>query len=541
MKALSTTVVAVCVLMASTVSVDAKQKSGKPLKVVILAGQSNMQEPAGWQTLKGLADTESTKSLYGKLVDNDGKVRTFTDIRLANKTNDFPHGFAGQVLGTPKLTGRYGPELGFGVTFQALVDEPVLIIKTAWGGKSLHTNFRPPTGKRWDPPKDHPDHPDNAPPVRKIPTSFKMPADFQKPEGRGKNIQMMTAREFGEHHGVYPLYVMDISEKKEKRWDDIPFQTGDVILGINGKGLGENPVNQWRTTWFNDIREGDWNMDVTYWRDGKIDTVRIDTTQQLADGRDGIAAYVAEKKAVEEELLANGGEYYKMMMQIIKDVLADPAKHHPAYDPKAGVELCGLVWFQGYNDQINGGVYPNGKKPRGFERYSWLLGQFINSVRAELKTPELPFVIGVFGQGGMLDRPDYFREGMAAPADYDEFKATVAAVETAPFWDEKVDEISSRLKRVQAYEGDDPNHSFAKMQEKIRALQASVGDKKLGKGDRRKLAADIMNIVRTPEEGEYLANNQSNQGYHYNGSPKFFVRAGEAFAKALHDLMKDGK
>ena len=28
---------------------------------------------------------------------------------------------------------------------QKLLDEPILIIKTAWGGKSLHTDFRPPS------------------------------------------------------------------------------------------------------------------------------------------------------------------------------------------------------------------------------------------------------------------------------------------------------------------------------------------------------------------------------------------------------------
>src|SRR4029079_12165502 len=40
--------------------------------------------------------------------------------------------------------GKIGPELTFGLTMDAAIEEPVLIIKTAWGGKSLHTDFRPP-------------------------------------------------------------------------------------------------------------------------------------------------------------------------------------------------------------------------------------------------------------------------------------------------------------------------------------------------------------------------------------------------------------
>ncbi|MEM7391416.1 MAG: sialate O-acetylesterase [Verrucomicrobiota bacterium] len=530
--------------MACAVFAD-KQGSARPLKVVILAGQSNMQQPAGWNTLKGLADTPETKSLYDKLVDDNGRVRTFKDVRIAHQetTNHFPDGFAGQVLGD-NGRGRYGPELGFGLTFHELVDEPVLIIKTAWGGKSLHTDFRPPTGKAWEPPKDHPDHPDNAPPARKIPSSIELPPDFQPPQGRGQHIQMMSGRPIGEISGVHPIYVMDISEKKKKIWGRIPFQAGDLILGLNGEGLGEDPVQQWRKTWFEDVRKGDWKLTVTYWRDGGIDTVEIDTSKQLADGRDGITAYRAEQKATEEKLLREGGDYYRMMMQTIKDVLADPGKHHPAYDPDRGIELSGFVWFQGYNDKINGGVYPNGRKPRGYERYSWLLAELIRDVRKELKAPDLPFVIGVFGQGGRLDHPDFFRDAMAAPAGYDEFRGTVAAVETAEFWDARIPEIQGKLDRVMRYEGDDPHHPYAKLQAEIRAFKEKIGDpgERQGKALNRfvrEVHAGLLDIVRTPEETAYLRDNVSNQGYHYYGSPKFFVRAGAAFATALNELMKN--
>jgi hypothetical protein len=40
---------------------------------------------------------------------------------------------------------RIGPEYLFGLTMEDRLKEPVLIIKTSWGGRSLHTDFRPPS------------------------------------------------------------------------------------------------------------------------------------------------------------------------------------------------------------------------------------------------------------------------------------------------------------------------------------------------------------------------------------------------------------
>ena len=40
---------------------------------------------------------------------------------------------------------KIGPEYAFGLSIAEKVDGPVLLIKTSWGGKSLHYNFRPPS------------------------------------------------------------------------------------------------------------------------------------------------------------------------------------------------------------------------------------------------------------------------------------------------------------------------------------------------------------------------------------------------------------
>ena len=40
---------------------------------------------------------------------------------------------------------KIGPEFGFGLTLAEKLDAPILLIKTCWGGKSLNYNFRPPS------------------------------------------------------------------------------------------------------------------------------------------------------------------------------------------------------------------------------------------------------------------------------------------------------------------------------------------------------------------------------------------------------------
>lgn len=571
------TVAVAAILVAATyigyagVNPPTQLRAGRPLKVVILAGQSNMQEPAKWETLAGLADSPETRPLYDKLVDKNGKVRIHKDVRfvkeISGKDEDgnpfttitgspLPPGFGGKVLGTelnpkPKkgekvkrVATNYGPELGFGVTLQKTLGEPILIIKTAWGGKDLHTQFRPPTGEEWTPPKGHPEHPDSAPTPLAIPKNVKLPVDFQPTTVRGNHLQIAKGTPIGAINGVHPIYISQVYDKTRKgEFPANPLQQGDLILGLNGAGLGENPVRQWRATWFGKIRDGDWMLKVTLWRKDKIETVEVDTAQLLPDGRAGIPAFLAEQKAAKKKLVEEGGVYYGKMMQIIKSVLDDPGKHHPAYDPEQGYEIVGFVWFQGFNDMIATTTYPHGDKPRGYERYSWLLAHLIRGVRKELKSPKMPFVIGVFGQGGEVDKPVPFREGMAAPASYDEFKGTVAAVRTAPFWDCRIDEIQGKLDRVMQYRGSDPSHQYAKLQAEIRAYREKMGNpdtltgKERGRLE-RKIKAGIIEIVRTPEETEYLRNNVSNQGYHYHGSPKFFVRAGAAFADALSDMIR---
>ena len=58
------------------------------------------------------------------------------------------------------------------------------------------------------------------------------------------------------------------------------------------------------------------------------------------------------------------------------------------------LEVAGFVWFQGWNDQYG-----------GQDEYESNMKHFIEDVRKDLKSPKLPFVIGVMGQNGSNPRP----------------------------------------------------------------------------------------------------------------------------------------
>ena len=136
-----------------------------------------------------------------------------------------------------------------------------------------------------------------------------------------------------------------------------------------------------------------------------------------------------ERKKWQDEKDAASGVFYRMMIEHVKKVLADPKRVCPAYDPKQGYEVAGFVWLQGFNDLVDGTTYPN----ENYDEYSRLLAHFIRDVRKDLSAPKMPFVIGVLGVDG--EKNVNFRKAMAAPAQMPEFKGNVVAVDTAPFWD----------------------------------------------------------------------------------------------------------
>jgi len=345
-----------------------------PLKVFILAGQSNMQGHAHIRTFDVIGLDPKTKPMLESMTNKDGSPVVLDDVWISSigssaeeRTGKLTAGYGAQGRG-PKI----GPEFTFGITMHKLLGEPILIITTAWGGKSSNTDFRPPSA-----------------------------GPYQFNENQLENFK--------------------------KQGKDIE----------------------------------------------KIKAAKAQAT----------------------------GHYYRLMVDHVKKVLADIERVYPDYDPDEGHELAGFVWFQGWNDMVDGGTYPNRGQPGSYDAYSKVLAHFIRDVRKDLSAPELPFVIGVMGAGGPIDAypPEKmryanihreFRNAMAAPAEMPEFKDNVVAVESYTEYSHFSNSVFQKGWPQHYHEWD------------------TVG---------------------------------SDRPYHYLGSGAFFVRLGDSFASAMADLIAKQK
>lgn len=125
------------VMLTASLPVRAEQQGKGPVKVFILAGQSNMQGKGSIEHLGRLVTENPTE--YGHLKkDRQWIKRDDVWIKYWDKKGELTVGY-----GSPD--NRIGPELGFGHIMGEALDNQILIIKVAWGGQSLALDFRPPS------------------------------------------------------------------------------------------------------------------------------------------------------------------------------------------------------------------------------------------------------------------------------------------------------------------------------------------------------------------------------------------------------------
>ncbi len=147
----------VFVIAFSSVATSADAADGPPVQVFILAGQSNMEGQGvvdldhpeyyngGRGTLEHVADDPAKSAMFRHVRDGEGRWAVRDDVwcrfRTGSEVKKGP-----LTIGFTGYGGKHhiGPEFQFGHVLGDAVDAPVLLVKTAWGGKSLYADFRPP-------------------------------------------------------------------------------------------------------------------------------------------------------------------------------------------------------------------------------------------------------------------------------------------------------------------------------------------------------------------------------------------------------------
>ena len=116
------------------------------------------------------------------------------------------------------------------------------------------------------------------------------------------------------------------------------------------------------------------------------------------------------------------GFYYHEILRIVNDVTENIETYFPDYHGQ-GIEIAGLCFHQGWNDQY-GGLD---------EKYEEHLAAFIHDIRSDqhgLGVPDLPIVIAT---SGMIEKESLIKQGQLAMGDtdkYPQFAGNVAVVDT---------------------------------------------------------------------------------------------------------------
>jgi hypothetical protein len=132
------------------VPIVTRQENTPPkVRVFVLAGQSNME---------GYGTIEDPEKDPGSLIDVIEKDTTGLWSKIGTKDNwtSLENAYLhfvrnGEVIKSKVTVGQgayeelIGPELMFAHHLDEYYEDPILIIKTAWGGKSLAVDFRPPS------------------------------------------------------------------------------------------------------------------------------------------------------------------------------------------------------------------------------------------------------------------------------------------------------------------------------------------------------------------------------------------------------------
>lgn len=177
------------------------------------------------------------------------------------------------------------------------------------------------------------------------------------------------------------------------------------------------------------------------------------------------------------------GKAYRDMISHVKAMLENPQYFYPDYNPKnpREFEIEGLIWFQGWNDMVDGQ-----QRSEGYANYTKRLGSLIKDVRKDLGVPDLKVVIGELGASSSVEFHKAQKDVTSLPGLSD----STTFVETRKYWDPKLEEL-------------------------------------------------VKKNVWQKENWVDFYNHGSDRGYHYLGSAKMHSQMGKDFGKSMIGLLKD--
>jgi len=232
------------------------------------------------------------------------------------------------------------------------------------------------------------------------------------------------------------------------------------LSGLKGKGDLQTLIKGGKYKWFAD-EEGKWTVrnDVIYW-DVRLSKEEIGSGGPLKTTSNGkfigpevpfgyvMGAFHDEQVLLIESSIGNRalcfdfrppssgrpdpdnkfeGLEYRLMVEGAHKALKNLDKVIPGYQGQ-GYEIVGFVWWQGHKD---------GGKPK--EEYEKHLVNLIQDLRKEFKAPEMRAVVATVGFGGWKMGENYAgvhaaQMAVGDPRQHPEFAGKVASVDTRGYW-----------------------------------------------------------------------------------------------------------
>lgn len=227
------------------------------------------------------------------------------------------------------------------------------------------------------------------------------------------------------------------------------------------------------------------------------------------------------------------GVYYRKMIEEVHQCLDHLDTHFPQFKGKP-YELCGFVWFQGWNDMCADKKI----KQQVFDEYARNFVHLVQDLRAEFKVPRLPVVVGEVGVGGdqnVSPGMAAFRAAQAKIATQSELNGTLRYVRTAPDWYPELDELPRKLaveeRRVRL-------KATAQVKEELKGKPAAADPKETDLAVSKALGKALL------EDAEYqkvkAAHDRvvSHWVCHYQGSTRVYCMVGYGFAEAMKELLQ---